>query len=359
MKKLDQYLAGTFLQLLLTTVALLTFIMLLFDVFSNLESYLQADVSLGSIIYATLMFIPEAISFTLPPAALFATTYMLSMMYAHNEMIVLANSGFSFTRIITPMIIIALLLSSLFFLFNEQITRKFNVMKSEYTETILDTSDSALFSKIILTDENGEYIVYARRFNENDSSFSTLSLFLLNGTGQIEKRLDADRATYENEIWVGESVHVFDINSEGIVSSAYEEEIGLPNFALHPSLISQRSVDINSMNLMAAYEYIQSLKKVHNPAYTGYSVDFYQRITMNLAPLILMMISCATVIPWKKNVLVLSIIVSISIAVIYYVLVLSGTILARQEILQASYALTAPPLILFVLALTALIIRRK
>ncbi len=359
MKRIDRYIIISFLQLLSITVLLLTFIMLLFDVFSNLERYLQAEATLYQMLLSTLMFLPEAISFTLPPSALFASTYMLSMMYANNEMIILANSGYSFTRIIIPLIVTALLLTSLFFVFNEHLTRQFKVMKSDYEEMILDTTSSDYSSKLILTDEDGRYVMYARRYNEKTESFSTLSLFLLDEDGQLTDRYNAKRAQYAAGAWEAEDIHLYKIDEEGKIHSLSFDTLVLPEFDLSPQVISQRSVDINTMDMKAAFAYVDTLRRVHNPSYKGYEVDLYQRISMNFAPLILIMISCATVIPWKKNVLVLSIITSISIAVIYYVLILSGTILARQEIVASAYALFIPPAFLFAAAGTVLILRRK
>ncbi len=359
MRRIDRYLLGTFLELLSITMLLLTFIMLLFDVFSTLEQYMKAECTLMQIMYSTLLFVPEAVSFTLPPSALFASTYMLSIMYANNEMIVLAVSGYSFSRITTSLIITALLLTSLFFAFNEQVTRQFKVMKEEYTSAFFDSGSSAHSSRLVLTDESGEYILYARRFDERTSTLSYLSLIILDENGQFLQRYDARRAEYQEGRWTAEHVLLYDLKETRLVETSDSETLVLPRLDLEPDVIAQRAVDIDSMDLMAAYRYIERLRKVNNPGYTGYSVDFYQRLSMNFAPLILILISCATVIPWKKNVLVLSIITSISIAVVYYVLVLSGTILARQEIVEAGPALFVPPAVLIAIASGILIIRRK
>ncbi len=359
MKKLDTYLVTTFLQLLFTTLTLLTFIMLLFDVFSNLERYLQGEFTFINILVPTLMFIPEAISFTLPPAALFASTYMLSMMYANNEMIILSNSGFSFFRIILPLVITAFILTLLFFGFNETFTRKFKVERNTYVETLLSPTTPSYTNGIILSDEEGRYILYAKRFNEDTKTLSNLTLFLFDEGGALSERVDAASAQYSVNGWNARKVQSYRIGSDQVLSLHQEDSSELSYLDLTPQVIGQRSVDINTMDLNDAYAYIQSLKRVHNQAFTGYAVDFYQRLTMNLAPLILIMISCTTVIPWKKNVLVLSIITSISIAVIYYVLTLSGTILARQELVEPQTALLFSPVILFTGAAATLIIRRK
>jgi len=359
MRRLDRYLAGSFVQLLSVTTLLLTFIMLLFDVFSTLEQYLQAEFTLVQMVVSTLLFIPEALSFTLPPSALFASTYMLSMMYANNEMIVLAVSGYSFSRITTSLIITAVILTSLFFAFNEQVTRHFKVMKEEYTSTYLDSGSQVFTDRLVLTSEDGQYILYSRRYDERATTLSYLSLFIIDGNGQFLQRYDARKASYKDGRWVGEDVQLYDRGENNLITTSQTNTLVLPYLDLEPEVIAQRAVDIDSMDLKAAYDYIERLRKVNNPSHTGYSVDFYQRLSMNFAPLILILISCATVIPWKKNVLVLSIIMSISIAVVYYVLVLSGTILARQEIVEAGPALFVPPAVLIVLASGILIIRRK
>jgi lipopolysaccharide export system permease protein len=358
MRVLRRYLLVSFFRLVTITTLLLSFILLLFDLFSHLEQYLQAEIALRSIVYATILYFPEAIVFAIPPSALFASTYILSMMHTHNEMIILNNSGISFRRLVSILIIASLFLSIFQFFFNEEIAIKAHRIKNDYTQEILNQNVTSDNRNITLYGFDRSYIVYARRFTEIDNRITQVSLYHLDKEGSLLERVDATTGVYNEGSWTLQNANIYSIkNNEAEYSflSSYTPSY----FTLEPSFFANKNNEVITMDLPDALRYVESIKLIRKNEFSLIASDVYNRIFKNLAPLILILISCSTVFAWKKNVLMLSIIMSISIAVVFYVMLLMGMILAKQGVIHPMMGTLGPMVILFFASILTLSFKRK
>ncbi|NCB00707.1 MAG: YjgP/YjgQ family permease [Spirochaetia bacterium] len=360
MRVLRNYLTASFIRLVTITTLLLSFILLLFDLFSNLEQYLQVGAPLLSILYATVLYLPESIVFAFAPSALFASTYILAMMHTHNEMIILNNSGISFKKIVRIFIVTSLFLSLLQFAFNEYVTIKANILKSEYTADLLDTSISKDSRNITLYGLDKSYIVYAKRFSERENKITGVSLYHLEPNGSLIERADATSGIYNEGQWTLNAVNLYSIDETTNEVTYQHLTTYTPLYlTLNPSFFANKSNDVLNMPLKEALSYLESIKVVKKGEYSVIATEVYNRIFKNLAPLILILISCSTVFAWKKNVLILSIITSISIGVVYYVLLLIGMILAKQGVIMPILGTLGPMTLLTLSSIFTLILKRN
>lgn len=360
MKVLTRYLLSSLLRLIFITTLLLSFILLLFDLFSHLDQYLQAEIALKSILYATILYLPEAIVFALPPAALFASTYILSMMHAHNEMIILNNAGISFRKLAIVFIITSIFLSLFQFVFNEEVTIKTNRLKSEYTQEILDSNFSADSRNITLYGLDRTYIVYAKRFSEKDNKITQVSLYHMDELGGLKERVDAPSGIYDNGVWTLNNATIYSIdngNNEALFTTL--KEYTPDYFTISPTFFANKNNEVTTMALTDALEYVESIRVIRKSEYSQIASDIYNRIFKHLGPLILILISCSTVFAWKKNVLMLSIITSISIAVVFYVMLLMGMILAKQGVIPPIMGTLGPMGMLCIISIITLSFKRK
>ena len=358
MRVFNRYLTTSFLKILGVTVALLSFILLLFDVFSNLDIYIQNQLALPQILWATLLFLPEAIIFALPASTLFASTYILSMFHANNEMIILKNSGFSFYRIILPLILIGVCLSLAQFIFSESIGRTAQREKELYNQRLLSIDYTQDNKDITLYSEDRLYVMHAKRYNSEQQKLSSVTLFKFSAQGDLLLRLDSATAQYEEGRWTFNDVNFYSITDEkvNVKSSGQETFIDIK---IPINLFENRSNEISSMTLQSALSYVDRAKRSGSAEYSAVAADVFNRIFNNLAPFILLLISCSTVFQWKKNILLLSILTSISIAVVFYVLQLIGMILAKQQIIEPIYGTLGPMLLLLIGSVSSLMLQRK
>jgi len=359
MRRLDRYILGSMLRIITTTVVLVTLILLLFDIFSNLEQYIDNATSYRDIARLTAWYIPEAIGYALGPASLFAATYFLAMLHANNEMIVLSNIGYPFRRIVFPMVLLGVLLAIFQFVFSEEVTIKATREKELLGKEILGIRTSSENRNVTLRSPAGDYVVFAKRYDDENRTISSVMLIMLDSEGSIAAKIDASSGFYQDGYWVLRDVVRYLIDDEADVVEAYKEpEYHNRAITMDPALFRNLQADITSMELDSAIRYVQRIKMMDSNQYMEYASDLADRIFGGLTPLILIVISCSTVFTWRKNVLILSILTSLAIAVVYFVMQMVSMILAKQGIIPPVLGPTAPMLILTVLSVGVMAVRR-
>jgi len=127
---------------------------------------------------------------------------------------------------------------------------------------------------------------------------------------------------------------------------------------LEPALFRNLQADITTMELGSALRYIRRIQVMDANQYAIQASDFYHRILGNLTPLILILISCSTVFTWRKNVLMLSILASLAIAVVFFVMQMVSMIFAKQGIYGPEWGPLAPIVALLCVSGAISLVRR-
>ncbi|MHC1693344.1 MAG: LptF/LptG family permease [Sphaerochaetaceae bacterium] len=360
MKKVDSYIIGSVLKTTLVTLGLLVLVLLLFDVFSNLDRYLSNNTSYADIAHLAWLYIPEAIVLGLGPSVLFSTTFFLSMLHANNELIVLFNTGLPYRRIIAPCIVMGILLSIFQFGFNERIAIAATKEKTMLTNEIFNMDNSYDNRNVTLRSEEDHYILHAGRYYEKDQKITNVIVVMLDSKGRLSARINAESGFYNGSYWELHDAdrYLLDVDSNKIMASQ-EDIYRNAMIDIEPVLFRNLTTDVKTLQLESAIQYIARLKRIDSSQYAMYATELYNRIFNSLTPLILIIISCSTIFAWKKNVLVFSIITSLAIAVVYYVLQMVSIIFAKQGVIHAATGVLAPMATLLVLSLISILLRRK
>lgn len=359
MKRLDRYIIGSLFRLIFTSVVLISLILVLFDIFSQVDQYVSHAFSYKEIGYLTLLYIPQAICLAVGPAALFSTTYFLSMLHANNEMIILANIGYSFKRIIVPIILLGFFAISFQFIFSEKIAIPALREKIILTETKLGQRQVMENRDVTLQSPEGNYIVHAGRYIESGPRISSVILIMLDENKRLNLRVDAASGTFNGTYWIFKDVRKYLVEDDGTTLFIERlDEYHNEAITMEPALFRNLTTDITTMELQGALRYVQRIKMMNSSQYAEYASDLGARVFGNLTPLILIFISCTTVFTWRKNVLILSILSSLAIAVIYFVMQMLSMIFAKQGLISPSLGTLAPMGVLFLISSVLLALRR-
>jgi len=356
MRKLDIMLVFSFLQTFLISIFFFIFLIELVDLFANLWRYLNNDASVFSILHVAYLYLPKCIIFSISPALLFSVSFTLGNYYSNNELIAIFGSGISLFRFTLPLIIIGILFSIASFSFNENIVIKTLKEKNELKNVLLGYTPS--FSNTNITVVGGNNIIYhADYYNDNSLTLSGLILLIRDKDYNLTKRIDAEWAEYKNKVWDLNKVRIFKISDAGTnVEEDYENKYISKDINEPPSTFRRLVKDINELKIADAKEWIFSIKKAGLPIYKVSLVDYYERFSFALTPLIVIFISSSLGGRFKKNILLMSLLSSLSISVLYYVLKMILIILAKQGYLQA---ITGAWGTFFIFTLAGIIMYRK
>ena len=117
--KLVFYLFKKVIPLFLGAMLFFALVLNLVDLFMNIATYLQNNCSVKEILLVMAYYVPKTVWYAVPVAILFSTSYVLSDMYATNEIQALLASGVSLFRFTVPLLIVSLVMAfGLFFFEN-------------------------------------------------------------------------------------------------------------------------------------------------------------------------------------------------------------------------------------------------
>ena len=357
MKTLNKMLFFSFLQTFFVSIIFFVFLIELVDLFSNLWRYLNNDASIFSILKVAYLFLPKCLIYSTSPSLLFSVSYTLGEYYSHNELIAIFGSGISLLKFTFPLIITGFIFSIGSFFFNELFVIETFKEKNEIANVLLGYTPSFSNTNITVVSSNNYIIYHSDYYNDNSYTLSGLILIIRNQDGNFTERIDAEWAEYKNGLWNMNRVRILKLDKnnnkieENYLNTLIREDINEP-----PGTFRRLVRDINELKKSEAKDWIYSIRKAGLPNYREALVDYYERFSFSLTPLIVIFISSSLGGRFKKNILLMSLLSSLSISVLYYVLKMILIILAKQGYLQPIIGAWGA---FFIFALTGIILYKK
>lgn len=361
LRTLDRYTVTSILKTGIVTSLLACLMLMGVDLFSNLDLYMSHNVGFAKAFSVTILYFPEAFLLALGPSFLFAVTYQLSMLHAHNEIMNVLNSGVSLSRIVRPIIVLAVLLSCFYFLFNETVAIPSSNEKALQKENITRDTDSTNNQDIALSDMQSGYMVYAAIYSDVDQTLFDVSLVESDEHGGLIRRTDAYRAVYNKEtgLWTFYDAYVYTPKPDGVAVEHigdYENTV----LRLEPQLFRNVSNEISTMSLKLAKAYLDRMKTLNPEQYASMGTEYYKRVFSCLTPLIMILIACSINYRFKKNVLFFSLVCSICIAVVYFVVQMMTVMLSDQGVIAPQLGTLIPFIVIIALTtMMGVLLRRQ
>lgn len=350
MKVLTRYTLASVLKVGLVTTMLAALMLVGVDLFTNLDTYIGHSMGFGKAFMLSMLYYPEAFLLAVGPSFLFSTTYFLSMLNASNEMICILNSGVSSRKVVAPLLVLAVALAVFYFGFNETVAIRSSNLKETRTQSSTKDSSSMDNTDIALGDMQNGYVVHASRYEDSIETLFDVSYVEHDVSGEDEgtiRRIDAYKAVYDegSGFWTFHDCDVYETfatESGDQVSVSYHEELAAQRFRLEPQLFRNLSSEISKMSLDLARAYLLRIRNLNPDEYARVGTEFYKRVFSCLTPLVMMVIACSMNYRFRKNVLFLSLICSICIAVVYYVIQMMTVMLADQGVIAPWLGILIP-----------------
>ncbi len=352
MKLATRYTLSSVLKTALITVLIFISLIIVVELFTKMDMILNKQIPLTKLVKNIILGLPEYMMMGISVSFLFATTFFLSQLQANNELISLYNAGFSYRKIVMPIIIMVLLLTISITAFNETVGIKLNILHQQSEEELFGQSNT-FNSNITVVDPDTGLLCYATSYNDANQSLYNVDLVMPND-GHIESYIRADKATYDEGKWWFYYGKEYTIKEDGSVEIDSFTKLEVDEFTFSPKIFRNLSGEIAYMEFSSALDYLERTKIYNAEAYPEYATEFYQRIFSSLPLLVLVVISCSINYNFKKNILLFSIIQSICTAVVYYVANMVSTILGKQGVISAPMSVFLP---LITIAILALVIR--
>lgn len=353
-----KYLHGMLLKLFIPTFfgALTFFVLLLevIDLFTNISQYINEEVPVIIILKIVLYYIPKAMNTSLPMALLFSISYTLGSLYSNNELIAIFGSGISLLKFVYPLIIFGLFLSLFGFYFDEKVVITTYSKKNELQDRALSRVKSFDNHNVALTNKTRDIIYYIKYYNDTKSSISDIIIIERTSNNELIKRVDSDIAYWKEGKWVFSDALIYEhLPGDEYFSVTKKQTYINDNYNLPPESFKDPVKDISEMDLESSRKWIELLKSTGKTrrALEDY-MEYLKRYTMTLTPLVVAFLSCALGGKFKKNVLLMSLLSSLSISVCYYVFqMITVEVSLRVELIPPLMGAWAPFILFSIIGL--------
>jgi lipopolysaccharide export system permease protein len=334
MKILHRMIIRSFLQVLCIGELFFVLIILMVDLFANLWRYLQNGAEIFEILESIYLYLPRAAHFALPPALLFAVAFVLGTYQSQRELIAVFASGFSLLRFTFPLLIIAAVLSFGSFLFLESSVIPFSQEKRILTDQLIGRTGGDSNTNIIIRGDRG--ILYkADYYNSTNDTLTRLSIIIRGDDNITTDRFESKWAEFSPEkgYWILHEARHFSFNTPDIPTESYHKRYEDHLISEPPRSFKKEVRDIDELQLSEARSWLKTLERTGNPQYRKALTKYHERFSFSFTPLIVTMLAISISGYFQKNILLMSLLSSLIISVIYYVLEMVLVLLAGQGML--------------------------
>lgn len=339
---LQKYLVRQFIPVCLVALFFFVLLLQLADLFTNLWKYLANEVSPASVLKVMWLYIPKCISFALPIAVLFASSYTMGTLYARNELTSIFSAGYPLYKLVAPLLVLGMFFSILMFFFEDRVVIHSQAQKNALNRTLTDPEQSFSNTNLVILSRDDTTVYFADYYQDAEQRLYNVFIVLRNNEGSLKTVIQGSLANWINDEWILESPYRYDFNADGTVTTGNI----LSGIILDepPETFRRHVLSIEELTASQAKEYIAFIRRAGIP-HTEHLTDYYKRFSFPFTIFIVLFFSISLGGRFKKNILLMSLLTSLVIAVSFYVTQMMTMLLAKWEYISPVSGAWLPVLI--------------
>jgi lipopolysaccharide export system permease protein len=302
----------------------------LIDLFLNLVHYLTNGAQFSEILRASIYYIPKSFSLALPIALLFAAAYTLGDLAARNELISIETSGIPFWRLAASFIVIGFLASIFAFFFEDNIVIPTFKEKNIITRRLRNQKQQEQNSDIVVKTRNGNRIYSVDYYDANNKTLNGVSIVERGGNGDFLSQIRASAASWNGEHWLFRGAYIY--QWEGSLLRVREFTDG-SDYTEEPEVFGRNSVDAADLSARDAALLVEDLRQSGLP-YLSAQADYYHRFSFSSVSFIVIILSISMGGRFRKNIMLMSLLTSITVAVVFYIMEMLSMMMAKLGMIQ-------------------------
>lgn len=325
--KLVIYMLKKFIAIFFGSMIFSVLILSLTDLLLNIWGYVSKGVPSLTIFQIMLYYIPKAAWYSVPIAMLFATAYMLSDLYAKNELLAVFACGISLFRFTLPLVILSVFMSVGLFVFNDAVVVKSYEKKMTLQNKVLENEQQYDNTNVVVMSEGGKIIYKAEYFDSHFERLYSLYVLYRNNDRSFDGLIYAESAAWVSDHWElsNASFYKQDGNGYHIYSVDYDHLFRLME---PPETFRRNSINVEEVTAAEAKQYILQLEKSGLPSNEA-KAEYYKKYAFSFVVLVVVLLAIGLSGKTRKNVLIVSLALSITAVVLFYVMQMITMLMAR------------------------------
>lgn len=339
---LQRYLIRQFIPVCLVSLFFFVVLLQLADLFTNLWKYLANEVPASSVLTVMWLYIPKCISFALPIAVLFASSYTMGTLYARNELTSMFSAGYPLYKLVAPLLVLGFIFSVAMFFFEDRVVIHSQAQKNNLSRILTDPDQSFSNTNLVILSRDDKTVYFADYYQDAEQRLYNVFIVLRNGDGTLETVIQGSLANWNDGQWTVESPNRYDFTTDGTVT----KRKSLSDITLNepPDTFRRHVISVEELTASKAKEYIAFIRRAGIP-HTEHLTDYYKRFSFPFTIFIVLFFSISLGGRFKKNILLMSLLTSLVIAVSFYVTQMITMLLAKWEYISPVSGAWLPVLI--------------
>lgn len=248
---------------------------LIIDFFGKIDDIIENRAVLTDVLIYFLCKVPLMVSQILPVAMLLATVISFRIFHRNREIMVMQSAGCSPLVYTSPVIATSIILTIFNFIFSETVAFPMqHHAKQIWQQKIKHHKKSVKWANENIL-YHGENIIYQiHYYNHRTKALEEASLFYLDSSSKLMKRLDAKHILWQNNSWIAEEGRELDCDNGKMTLKYFDQQ------KLHLNETPKDFDDIlsqpDNLNWLYLYRYTENLiQKGYHP--TSYQVKLHSR----------------------------------------------------------------------------------
>lgn len=336
MKVLDRYLLRELLIPIFYCSVSLVFLILIADLFDNLDDLLRHQTPFLVILKYYLSLIPYAFTQTIPWAAWLGTLFLLVNLGFHNETIAMKAAGLQITTIVRPVLFLGFLLGIMTFLISDKIVPRTSKISTELRETrIMDNKHQEKAAKSLqnITYFSGnDQLYFFKNFSPKTNELEgVVALWLNENAAASRQTMVAKRGVWKDGTWTFEGVTEHQMDTRGRIlgdPQTFTTKV-YPEVRFTPSDLLISSTDSSFLTYRELGRMIEKLNE-NGVGVNTELVDLHYRLAAPWQALVMMLIA----IPFlakttSRKIIALNVLYCVGVIFAYHVSCAIGVALGK------------------------------
>ena len=325
--RLDRMIVREFLPVFASSLLFCILILQLVDLFEHIVTYIERDIAFDVIVRQQVLYIPQTIIWGFPLSLLFSVSFAMGSLYSNNELIAVLGAGRRLGRFLVPLLVFGALSGPALLWFQDSVVIESQRVKDAEQRQLLGAGVAGGTNTTIASD-GGRLVFFTEYYARASDTMDRVTVVERDNTGALVRRVTARRGRWDGDVWVLEQAVVFEWDESGEVSAYETSEYRNASYTVDPEVFRRGSQNVDDMRLAQARRFVAQRMEAGLP-YQGARTEYLNRYAFAMTPLIVTVIAGAVGSRLKRSILLVSILLAMSLAVVFYGFEFVATMMAR------------------------------
>lgn len=318
MRIITRYLCKEFFTFFFISLITFLIIYLVIDFFGKIDNFLEANVPINVAFLYFIYQIPFlVVQYIIPLSVLISIMLMLGIMNKHNEILAMKDSGLSIFNLSYPLIAISICIGIGSFFLSESIVPITSSMANNIWNIHVEKRDPKGAYRLSHLWYRGKGTIYQiRTYDSRKNIIEGLSIFFFDKDFKLIKRIDARKATWNNNKWDLTDGLIQEIEADGSTKSTRFTSRTLEL----PETPQNFERTMKATEEMSFWELRNYTRKIREEGYdsTRSQVELHKKIAFPFISLVVTLVGVPLALRKKKGGIPFGITIGVGISFLYY-----------------------------------------